>query len=71
MTLEEAEAYVRARREEWLLLVVDAHTGAPTYSCPNCHLQRVTLVTKGAILPTQCPKCGVALRMPSPVEVKP
>jgi hypothetical protein len=70
MTLEEAETYVRARREEWLLLAVDVRTNARTYACPNCYRQRFT-TAKGAILPAQCPKCGVALRTPAPVEVKP
>lgn len=66
LLLEEAFAHVERRRSEWCLLGIDLETGARTYSCRACCLKRITLVTPGAKLPEQCPKCGAEQRAPSP-----
>lgn len=55
------------RRTEWCLLGVDLETGVKTYLCRTCG-KWLSLVSPGAQLPSQCPKCGRALRAPDEAE---
>lgn len=68
MSVQEAIDLTEHRRGEWCLLGANLATGHKTYSCRVCWLQRITLVSPGAVLPKQCPKCGAAQEPPHDEE---
>jgi hypothetical protein len=66
LSVEEAIESIKRSQGEWCLLAIDLETGAKTYSCRACYLQRITLVTPGAVLPARCPKCDAVQTAPDP-----
>lgn len=66
MTPEEAMETVRCQRKAWLLLAFEPHDGLwyPIYMCGRCFSYRVILVSDGAVLPEECPKCKAPLTLP-------
>ena len=68
LSVEEACELAQKRRHQWLLLGF-AISGPdvfarPTFACPQCWRQRVTLATTKAKLPSACPRCEAELSAP-------
>ena len=68
LSVEEACELAQRRRHQWLLLGF-AISGPgvfarPTFACPQCWQQHITLATLEAKLPLKCPRCGAALAEP-------
>lgn len=62
LTEQQAFEVVERMRSEWIFL--GATDDMPTFLCPRCGRQRITLKTPDAVLPTNCPKCEAALTAP-------
>ena len=68
LSVEEALALAQRRRHQWVLLGFELSgpdvCARPTFACPQCWRQHVTLVTPKAKLPAGCPRCKAPLSEP-------
>lgn len=68
LSVEEACELAQRRRHQWLLLGF-AISGPgvfarPTFACPQCWQQHITLATPETKLPLECPRCKAELSAP-------
>jgi rubrerythrin len=66
LTVEEALERCERMKHEWVILAYkNRQLEEPTYMCPQCWQQTITLVTPGARLPEECPRCKAKLGAPT------
>jgi hypothetical protein len=64
---EDAFGLTEERKKEWCLLSISTE-GHPTYGCPGCWKQKLTVVTRGAELPLACASCAKELKRPARIH---